>query len=351
MIDIEERLRSELHELREGVELDLGLDPESIAGAGRRARTRRGVRRAVSGVAAVVAVGLVSYGVVPGRTLNAVPEPAQTSAAGQDGTASVRFELPHGVDDKYAELYMTVTRTGERLETTTAVLDQQGMMLFSVSGEQMIDHSSVGGTTLSLGAPVHIGVIPDRVQWLSPMADGGSRAITSDHRVLNSLGVTPYVLVFDKAVRTMSDSLVWQGVDGKVRQGPGSELPSTRLDFAGHRGVFYLAELWDHVGYHEDGGNGFGFSVSGATKALRMNYSGTVLRNGTMDVLGAGLLPSGSTVQDVELLDPTATWTSLALRDHTVIVVAGEASKLELVKSVTYLDAAGKRVTRQVENS
>ncbi len=78
MIDLEERFRADVQQLPQTVPLDLGIDAGALLASGHHLRRCRIVRRAASGVAVVLTVGLLSYGVIANRTIAGVPAPART---------------------------------------------------------------------------------------------------------------------------------------------------------------------------------------------------------------------------------------------------------------------------------
>jgi hypothetical protein len=58
----------------------------------------RTVRRAASGLAAVLTVGLVSYGVIANRTVEGIPEPARAPLVSTTGPASDAPDFPTSAD-------------------------------------------------------------------------------------------------------------------------------------------------------------------------------------------------------------------------------------------------------------
>jgi len=352
MIDVEEQFRTEVQQLPQIMQLDLGVDADALLAAGHRVRRTRTLRRAVSGVATVLTVGLLSYGVIAHRTVAGIPEPAQApskmTSAPTDGTASATLELR---DKKrtgpYQKIALTVTRAGNDLKTTAELYDGDGMLLAT---EAMLSRMDDPYGTVQMGVDPLWGMIPEVAGGISLAVEAQKGRIWSEYLVLERIGVTVYAAGFDEAADAAKlATVVWQDKDHRVHQFDDTVLSTWLVDFDGHQGYFYVEPQVDSFGYHDEGGNGFSFPLSGADAAVRFYYSG-VGGNGKMEAMVVGLIPPFASDPAVTVAMPSVKWTTLDLGNRTLVVASGQSDTLAgLVKSVTYTDAKGRRITQSVK--
>ena len=352
MIDVEERFRSEVQHLPQAVHLDLGVDADALLAAGHRLWRTRALRRAASGVAGVIAISLLSFSVIADRAPTGVPEPAQspspTASAATDGTASATFELPDGgLTGRQQTLTFTVTRRGEDLTTETVLYDRDGTRLNHETTQSRT--GDLPGTVQSGSDPLW-GMVPAVAPGLSVTVNDPQGRIRSDYRVLQPIGVTVYVADFDQPADAAKIArITWPGRNGEDPQAPDRGPVTAAIDFNGHQGDFYLQRHLDTVGYAGRDGNGFSFRISEADSAARFMYSGAGT-GATMWAMVVALLPPLAGHPTVAVAHSDVTWTTVHLGDRTLVVASGRSDTLAgLVKSVTYTDAGGKRVTQSVK--
>ena len=352
MIDVEAQFRSEVQHLPQAVYLDLGVDADELLAAGHRLWRTRTLRRAASGVAGVIAVSLLSFGVIADRALTGVPEPAQspspTASAATDGTASATFELPDGGrTGRNQTLTFTVTRRGEDLTTETVLYDRAGTRL---NHETMASRMGDLAGTVQSGSDLVWGMVPAVASGLSLSVNDAQGRIRSEYRVLQSIGVTVYVADFDEPADAAKPArITWPGRNGEDPLSPDRGPVTVAIDFDGYQGDFYLQPHLDTVGYAGRDGNGFSFRISEADSAVRLMYSGAGT-GGTMWAMVVALLPPLAGHPTVAVAHSDVTWTTVHLGDRTLLVASGRSDTLAgLVKSVTYTDAGGKRVTQSAK--
>ena len=346
MNDIEERVRSGLHGVRTG-QLDLGVDADDVLEIAKGVRTQRRVLWTIGTVAAALVVGMASYSLVLGRTIEgpAVPAAPASTPVVVDGRARVSFDLTDNeVPERYASLVAEVSRSGAEVDAALTVFDASGLPQFSTStgaGDDAISQVSMG---LDDGTSIEVGLIDEVARWVVPI--GGAAGAQVAQRELPALDVTVYLLVFppSQGEPITLPNVVWQGLDGAVRVGVGREITSATVSVAGRSGTAYLDEGLDTFGYADSDGFGFRFAASEASKRTRCYFSGQELK-GSWESTVFCLLPPGAQNPEAQLAESTKV-ALVDLADRLLVVMPGSADSINgIVKSVTYTTADGREVT------
>lgn len=348
MIDSAEQLRAELQALRE-TRLDLGLRAEGVIAIGRRRRGRRVAGWAVVALAVVIAVAVVLVQLSNGgRRLGGGIDPAQTMGV-PEATASTTLELPTESDTPAGQLQVTVARAGDELRLVAHGRRSDREGTYSVAADRRLGQPiQEAMVDLGNGDGLRLGVLPGRASWLWAVDVPNSfYSVYTEHVVLTELDVTVYVLLFGSRDSSTITDLIWQATDGSIRYCSGETLPSAAFDFEGHSGVFYLDERARVVGLHSatDGDGGttldegplFLLQTEGRQESDRWRW------------FNHGLLPPGARDPELEPAHPSMRWMALQLGDRTLILVAAETvEQTDLVKSITFTDARGERVTQEL---
>ncbi|HEY3337508.1 MAG TPA: hypothetical protein VGK18_03310 [Propionicimonas sp.] len=256
MIDLEERFRADVHQLPQTVQLDLGIDADALVASGRRVRRCRIVRRAASGVAAVLTVGLLSYGAMASRTIAGVPAPAQTASA-PTATAAVTprsTPSPSSTTRKVlpgsgGPIHFDLTKVGVVNDAApdlhnlniTAVPDATGLAVslvaFTAGGDRVEKKGHSDGSSpvlLQLGPKLWAGVAPDEVVAMY-WALAGTINGTFWHM---SGSATALIVTSDTPVDSVG-AFVWRTKDGEYRDSAGNAVPSTVFQLKGRSYWFF----------------------------------------------------------------------------------------------------------------
>lgn len=344
MIELDERLRAELQELREQ-EVDLGVHLEAVINLGRRRRGRRQLRGAISLVAAAAAIAVIALPLASslagtGRSVPAAPGPGPASAAANT-TQSATFDLSgYGLGDDYAAVEVEARRTGPSVAATISQFNQAGMMLAQFTGPLTNPDEAAA---LSVAGRVEIGLLNGVARWVAPR--GSTPGVQLLHKELAGPMATVYVMVFPEKVTTSSyPDVFWQDGSGTVRAGVARVVPSTEVDAAGRTGTVYLDTDLDVFGFVQSDGNSWSFAASEADQRTRCYFAGEETAGG-WDSLVLCLLPPGAQDPEPELVDATKV-AATEVGGRKVLVMPGSADSLKgIVKSVTYTNADGESVT------
>jgi hypothetical protein len=375
MIDLEERFRTDVQQLPRTVQLDLGIDPDALVASGHRVRRCRILRRSASGVAAVLTIGLLSYGVISHRSVAGVPAPAQTapaptaSAARTPPSASVPASTPRKVrEGSGGPIHFDMTRFGVvgdakpqfRGLNIDAVPDATGMTVdlvaVTASGERVERKGHSDGSSpvlLQLGPKLWAGVAPDEVVAMYWALDG---TINGNFRHMSG-SATALVVTSDSEIDSVG-AFVWRTKDGEYRDSTGNTVPSTVFRLKGRRYWFFNDAAVNLVGsglVQSDPANGpssWGPLPTNPASLWRSSGSDAVhpgQPTSRQDVFEIGLLPVGASepqlgtgpdVSEVVISPLTGT--------GQVAFIAYGRTRTEdptLISQVDYIDAQGRRVS------
>jgi hypothetical protein len=333
------------------------------------------VRRAASGVAAVLTIGLLSYGVIANRTIAGVPAPAQTASAPTTSSAvtppsaSVAASTPRKVrEGSGGPIHFDMTRFGVvgdakpqfRSLNIAAVPDSTGMAVnlvaVTVAGERVERKGHSDGSSpvlLQLGPKLWAGVAPDEVVAMYWAMDG---AINGNFRHMSG-SATALVVTSDSPIDSVG-AFVWRTRDGEYRDSTGNSVPSTVFKLKGQSYWFFNDAAVNLVGaglVQPDPANGpssCGPLPVNPTSMWRASGSDVVqLGRPTteLDSYEIGLLPGGATeprlgtgaeVSEV-VVNPLSGTGQLAF------IAYGRTTTEDpiLISQVDYVDAQGQQVS------
>lgn len=345
MNDLEERLRADLLGATEAVEPD--VDVEALVASGHRARTNRAVRRVALGTAGVLAVGAVLWTGVGPSTTNGNPPvaatPSPVSSMVPADPLSTTFDLSDegmGKSDPAIEsIRVAVQPSGTQVDVTVTVTTQVATMErgFRVPAGQ--------AWHVAWDKRLAIGILPDRALWFDTQQDSG-KGVYSGQQALVGIGATAFWEYFEESGGPGTiRGLVWQRPDGAVRDTEGDTVPSATVAFADTSCLVYRDVALDVFGIRPRDGGGYTTAVG---KPSGMLHGGVGRKDGsTWTWTQAGVLPAGSSDISVTLVGADGAWGSAPMTDGSVAVVAmvRGTDKGDIVKSLSYTDASGTRVT------
>ena len=354
MNDLEERLRAELSELT-SADLDLGVTADEVLASGHSARRRRSIRGAVAGIAAALAIGVLYYTAVSGRTLVGVPEPMQTPPSAAVGDGRAHFDL-QGVgstsgESLYQALDVTVEREAASLEVTFTTT--------ATTGERVETRSHGDGERLLLekvGSRLWAGVFPHRVQWyllLDRSGEDGAGAWSWDEYDLEKPEVTViYRMAHEPGPWPGLQGYLWQSMDGVYRNSADQVVPSAEIRFESGESVTYFRDDRLDVEGYRDGSGTTSQPVTSDPDSELVKFEETELPENSAspaEVTSIGVLPAGASDLKVVLNGTGGEWSAAKLSGRDQIAFAARSTGVPvddyLIRSVSYTDAAGKRVT------
>jgi hypothetical protein len=347
MNDLDERLRDDLAELVETVPLDLGIELDAVIGAGRRARRSRAIRHSM-GAAAVTLLGagvaMASAPLGPSVTPSVVPAAPVTSPAWLENPAYfdvTGLGLASSTDFDRITLDVTAAATGWKVDITTSRSD--GLLL-----AQFATQADRGLWVSQLSPQVAVALLPARTDWWVPAMkkpQEAPRYTNSMHP--GTLDLTAVLVVFDKPAEA-SDlaGFVWQAADGTLVDSLGDAVPSATVEAAGQQATLYLDPTLNLMGYRLSDGASASLNPDSpgwhAYPRLQF-YDRSGVDQRTRWVL-ADVLPSGAHDLKIDLA-PDAHWSTVELAGRTGYVIVSESARTtQPVRSLSYVDAAGKRV-------
>jgi hypothetical protein len=353
MNDLEERLRAEL--LDAAADIDPEVDADALLASGHRARNNRTVRRIAVGTAfALVAGGLgwAGLGYQAGRGTAPVlatpsPIPSSAMAATPGSSDSVTFgldgaSLPSGADAKSIEVTATMEAGGGY------TVD---LMVVAKDGTTSTAHKTSEGDQLAwaqLGPRLFVGFVPHRVDWIQYIDKKSDvfGANTSDDRTFDRLDATAVYRVSDKAGNYGGlKAYIWKGSDGVFHNSLGQVVPSATITLSGSKqvGTFFLDKALNVLAFQQGGGTGSTDVQSDQVQSI-FGWAG----EGGGVAVGGLLLPEGATNPKLVSKGTGLEWASAELEGRLAIVASARMPNgtEEVVHSITYTDAAGKRVTK-----
>ncbi|HEY3337510.1 MAG TPA: hypothetical protein VGK18_03320 [Propionicimonas sp.] len=361
MNDLEDRLRADFQQATAGVEDT--TDAEAALLAGQRARSSRRVARTVGAAALATVLGLLGWGVLrtapilgghpdPMGTISAVPIEPTSSGSPYVPTdpMSTTFDLSSegfgGKGPDYDSITFTIASRTSRSYSGTVTLVKAGHR------QATEDFSAPFGTSWSLPWDRHllIGAVPGRVSWLD-IVSTTTKGIYSNQQEITGVGMTAFWAYFEEADGPgWSKGFLWQTVDGAIGDSSGKSVPGAQVVLKDRSFVVYRDEDLDVVGIRATGdGNSYSNRISDSKPAdLVQGGLGRSNGDGTWDWTQYGVLPAGAHDISVELSDPDGEWASAAMSDGRIAVVANSprrADTTDVIRSISYSDAAGKLVT------
>jgi hypothetical protein len=355
MNDLEERLRAEL--LDAAADIDPEVDADALLASGHRARNNRTVRRIAVGTAfALVAGGLgwAGLGYQAGRGTAPVlatpsPIPSSAMAATPGSSDSVTFgldgaSLPSGADAKSIEVTATMEAGGGY------TVD---LMVVAKDGTTSTAHKTSEGDQLAwaqLGPRLFVGFVPHRVDWIQYIDKKSDvfGANTSDDRTFDRLDATAVYRVSDKAGNYGGlKAYIWKGSDGVFHNSLGQVVPSATITLSGSKqvGTFFLDKALNVLAFQQGGGTGSTDVQSDQVQSI-FGWAG----EGGGVAVGGLLLPEGATNPKLVSKGSGLEWASAELEGRLAIVASARMPNgtEEVVHSITYTDAGGKRVTKRL---
>ena len=356
MNDLEERLRAELLDATEGI--DPEFDADALLASGHRARGNRAVRRIAVGAAfALVAGGLgwAGLGHQTGRGTAPVlatpaPVPSATMAATPGSSDSVTFgldgaSLPSGADAQSIGVSATIAADGSYTVDLRVV---------AKDGTNFTAHKTSQGDQLAwaqLGPRLFVGFVPHRVEWIQYIDKKSSDvfgANTLDDRTFDRLDATAVYRVSDKAGNYGGlKAYIWKGSDGVFHNSLGQVVPSATITLSGSKqvGTFFLDKALNVLAFQQGGGTG---STDVQTDQVQSIFGWADEGGGV--AVGGLLLPEGATNPKLVSKGSGLEWASAELEGRLAIVASARMPNgtEEVVHSITYTDAAGKRVTKRL---
>jgi hypothetical protein len=363
--DLEERLRADMWEAAGPIEPDLDLD--AVVRDGDQVLRSRRIRLAVGGIAAVVALAMLSWVAVANRVLSGVPDPAQTVSASPAPTPTDVVGDPmvasFGLIDQYEP------RTPSAAPVTPDTPTQVDVRVVDDHTVQFVG-TTVGGTvtTRMVAMPakgvvteeilpgVLAGFLPTRADWLDVwLSQKPSLGWVSTDTVGRKGEYVAFVRAFPRDAGDVGrvTGYVWGDSKGRVHDSEGRPVLSRTVRLAKAEGVFYA----------DPGGRGFAFHT-----AQLIEVDGYLQGEGAVAFEGAsagdgtryyrneavGALPVGAT-------KVTFQWKGTASsRDVTVFTLGGRkyfvaTSRQERaaggavldggLASISYVGADGSQVT------
>lgn len=347
MNDLEERLREDLRAATDWIPDD--IDPHAVLWTGRRVRRSRLVSRTAVAAALLVVAGLVGPAVwhvlqptprvpSPMQTVSAVPSDPATPG---DPLSTTFDFLDAGVAD-LESIRVDAEPSGNEVGLTVTVKTQ---------GAAAVErrYTVLAGEAWHVAWDKHlvIGILPDQVQWVTGVYGQDKKGHYSDQRPLDGIGSTAVWMYFESGRADKLTGFIWQGADGVVRHSDGSTLPSATVQLPSGSYLVYR-EHADNVWIRDiSSGGGWGTAIGKVGDILHGGV-GTKRDGGEWEWSQFGLLPVGAHDLELTLGKGDGGWGSAVMTDGTVAVVAevrGVEGPGDVVRSLSYTDAAGKRVT------
>ena len=321
-------LQDDLHRALADTELP-SLDPDALVATGGRLLRRRNRTRALTGVAAAVAVALGGYAAQGNFVRDAAPNPpaSQTATDTASPTAPVTTVLerfsgvaagtsaapgdPVPGPTHFAVTVSPVTADGQDL-TYSVVADDGTLTAMGGSSTVGLDRNAVTWGTSGPLSHAIVGILPAAARDFTivtpddPSRSGGSE---STRAILPGTGWQAFAAKFEEAadVEAITD-ILWVDASGVVHDKSGALVPSVTLTDRDATTV-YLAESADVMGTFSAGGGSNGRIWLSTTRAASKHPVLAVSSGGETRLSGlfAMLIPSGSL--DPELV-PAAGLTS-----------------------------------------
>ena len=313
MNDIEERLRSGLHQLAEPVD----------------ARVDTG------GIALATLVGVLAWNGLSGRQVVAIPDPI-SSTAPAPGAPSVMLSFPQSDPPQtWTGVTLSVVRTGERFTIEVSRIHP--------NGEAGARHTYTAPAGQFWSVPVDddlvVALLPNPV--ISVASLPGWDVSVND---AVDVGMTAVGVQRSDAAAGPYGGLVWRGADFEVHDSEGGVVPSAVLS-AGDRGLLVFRDeelgVWGYLDAYNDDNSARPITTEPVSTVYEM------AKNADGEVTEIGFLPVGGRNPKVTTR-AGATWGSAVIGDSgrvAYIVFAVRPANTPLVTSVTYTDSTGARVT------
>lgn len=361
MNDLEERLRAEFSELT-SADLDLGLTADDVLAGGHAARRQRSVRRTVAGVAAALAVGMLSYTAIAGRTLAGVPEPLQTlpavPSAPEDplvrefDVRTNRTPTPDGSAPATVRVRMEPGTPASVEFVGTRVSGEQRRVVRSLAPDDIVTEEILPG--------VVVGVVSTAsVEWLESEIDEQQGGQSSDSDFLGE-GWTHYAFVdvFDDP--TDVDRIrgyVWQGDDNVIHTSDGRRLIAHSITVSGVGGIVYLDPVRHTLNYRSESGSAVSGTYRNSDESMEFFAgAGTTDGSGVIEHHAVGMLPAGSSRPKFDWRVSGGAYAQTRIDGRIVFAVrsqerrSGELRGLDGgLRAITYTDSRGQRVTFRPE--
>lgn len=358
MNDLEERLRADFRAAAAQVEDRTDADDALLAG--QRARSSRRVARTVGVAALAAAVGLVGWGFLrvppvlggypdPMGTISAVPTIPSTTASPYvpADPMSATFHLGgrlNGQVPTYDDVRVAVIPTGDQVEVTVSLVDDL------VAVEKPFTIASGEPWRVALDKHLVLSIVPGRPTWFQGVESTAKGSITYP-QPLTGINATAYLTGFlGSGGSEKLRGFLWRGIDGVAHDSLGNIVPSAEVSLATDTYWVYRDAALDVMGIvPEKEGGSYSLRLSDV-KAGDLVHGGIGTRpeTGGWSWTQFGTLPPGAHDIEVELAVPGGEWTSATLPDGWVFVLArAQTDKTSVIWSISYTDAAGKRVAHR----
>lgn len=348
--ELEDRLRTALSQAASEVDDDLDLD--ALIERGRRAQRDRNQRHVLGAVAAAAAVGVFTWAGSTPRTQDGVPEPAQSASVAPGGPASATMEIGsmNRVSPAYPAIEASVrngvvtfrgtARDGESTSTPSPVL-------------RTIQLDGARVQVRRVDARLSVGVVADRVDWLSSDLSEDLAGWTTSHKVIPGTNLTAFALFTEKPATTDApplSNLVWRSLDGQLRAMDGQQVSSATLQLSDDGYTIFYAPGTRHIGYFTTLGGPGQLSSSRIKDSQVTTLGGSSTIGGTYQNVAIGMLPVGATGPVVTTnVKGTEVAIGALQPDGRIVFVARLDTRKslpdDLVKSVVYTAADGRKVT------
>ncbi len=343
MNTIEDHLREGLLRLAEPVD-GSGIDPGSVVGRGNRRLERRRAGWLACGLAAAVAASLLAWPGIGSPVIHGLPAPATGASAGPSVAAEAIFSAePHEPALAYSQFDVSVTRTGNDLsiEIVAGTDAEPAKVRRSFTGKAGRFWSA------SVTDDLVVALLPSFTKVVGSVSTEWDSAT---QRELVGLGLTAVAVVRDGSDKPYR-GLVWEGTDNSIFVDD-ALLPRAEFSIGvGLLSVFRDEKLkiWGVVNDQTDLHQVMPMSTE-PERALHMLTS-DVGGDAFVNYAAVGLLPEGATDPVLTFGQGDAGWALEPIGDSgrsAFLVVAGSVPRQEyqqVVSSVAYTDASGKRVS------
>lgn len=338
MTTIEDHLRDGLRELADGGSSTVNVG-RVIASGEARLRARR-ARQLIAGMAAATAVGMVSWYAVAPHPTTVTPAPYATPPMA-DATTSASFTVRDSGTSVSHWVRVTAVPEGARVRLRVTVQTQGGT---SVNEEYTVPAGRYAA--IKVHDRLAVAMIPQATRGVT--SPGPLEAILQQS--LPQAGLTLVTMWAPRTAADLPRPLIWRGPDGTVRNSLGRVVPSGQLSIpAGTVTVF------DDPALHAWGVFGEQPQSQPATSADPLRAEVRLYVRG-LGRAAVGLLPEGAS--GVNLIPTTRNddFTFATMPDGRVWYlvqsrksVDADAGPRRLVKSISYTDASGRRISYRPE--
>lgn len=353
MNELEELLREDLRAATDWLPDD--VDSDALLSVGRRLRRSRVVSRTVLAAAAVVVVGLV--GSAAWRSLPPVPtapSPLQTVSAvpSEPATPSDPLSTTFDLHDQ------GLGRNAPIVESIRVAVEPAGQevgvrVTVAYGGKAPVERRFTvqSGAAWRVAWDQHllIGILPGETSWFTITDSSDKGVYSGDAQPLDGIGSSAFWSYFEESGGPGSvNGVIWQAKGGAVQDSRGNAVPSATVTLSNDTYLVYKDVALDQLGIRPArGGGAYSTAIGKVTDFLH----GSLGYKSTGDWVWSqyGVLPEGSRDVQLELAGKDGEWASAQMTDGSIAVVATLRSKSDsagnLVRSISYTDASGKRVT------